>query len=99
MNYENETFPNVNTNSKDGSVDSSVLNNSNIKNAKLNNSSDCNSIISNKEDKDIGKNAFFDKIYNTKHESKSILSIAKNLSGNIKVSVFFIFQQGNENIN
>jgi len=88
MNNDNETAQDLNTHAKRSSISSSNLNSSNQNNNnKLNNSSDCDSIISNRDENNPDKKAFFEKVYKTKHDSKSILNIAKDLNSNIRVNL------------
>ncbi len=87
MSNEYEHLPNINPVKRKASFSSSVLNTSNYNNNNLNVSSECESIISFKDDRTPEKKAFFDKIYKTKHgDSRSILSIAKDLNSNIQVN-------------
>lgn len=84
---ENETLPDINNIIRKASPTSSKLNSSYINNNNINASSDCDSIISYKDEKSPEKKALFDKIYKTKHgDSRSILSIAKDLNSNIQVN-------------
>jgi len=85
MNNDNELLPNINPSLKRSSIASSVLNAS-LLNNNLNNSSDCDSIISVRDENNPDKKAFFEKIYKSKRDSKSILSVAKDLNSNIKVN-------------
>lgn len=59
-------------------------NNNNINN---NNSSDCESLLSEPDEKNKDKKAFYDKVFKTKYDTKSILNIAKDLNGNIEVTI------------
>ena len=91
MSHEYESLPNINPLMKKSSITSSIFNASTLNNNKtinnnLNISSECDSIISERDDKNKEKKVFFEKVYKTKgHDSKSILSIAKDLNGNIQV--------------
>lgn len=90
-NNESEALPIINPLTKKNSIASSALNASNTANSNnnnlnnLNNSSDCESIISLRDEKNPEKKAFFEKVYKTKHDSKSILNVAKDLNSNIQV--------------
>jgi len=89
MSNQNESLPNINTVLRNSSFSSSLLNASNLNNNNINVSSDCESIISNKDDRSLENKAFFEKVYKTKHsDSRSILSIAKDLNSNIQVKFF-----------
>ncbi len=88
-NEENETAPINYVHVKRSSISSSNLNSSNYiknNNVNLNITSDCDSLISAKDEKNPEKKVFFEKVYKTKHDSKSILNIAKDLNSNIRVS-------------
>lgn len=88
MSNENESLPNINPIVRKASYSSSIMNASsfNNNNNNVNVTSDCDSIISYKDEKSPEKKAFFEKVYKTKHgDSRSILSIAKDLSSNIQV--------------
>lgn len=91
-NNEHESLPNINPLLKKSSIASTILNVSNVvnnNNNNLNNSSDCESIISLRDEKNPEKKAFFDKLYKAKHDSKSIINVAKDLNGNIQVIIIF----------
>ena len=93
MSNEYESLPNTKPRRRKTSFSNSKLNTSNHDNNNLNVSSDCDSIISYKDDGTLDKKAFFDKIYKTKHgDSRSILSIAKDLNSNIQVNCFTILK-------
>jgi hypothetical protein len=93
-NNDYESLPNISPIIKKSSVASSGLNSSNVinNNNNFNNSYDCDSIISLRDEKNSEKKAFFDKVYTTKQDSKSIISVAKDLNSNIKVNFNYIMK-------
>jgi len=87
MSNESQALPNINPSRKKSTQ--SITKSPNHKtNLNDNDTSDCDSIISYKEERNQENKVFFDKLYKTKNnDSKSILSIAKDLNENIQVKL------------